>query len=914
MMRTIIPTLILLFLFAFPVHGRGNGSALADHAGENIALVEISGAIVTSREMEALIPAAAGEPFSPGKVRDGVLNLFRTGLYERVDVRVLPADDGVVLRYEVVPRRWLEDVEFIGNLALSDGELIRKVNFRKNEEITEERLVENAVRIKEYYGFRGYPETEIAFRVVAGRENRTRVIFEVKEGNALYISQIALTGDPGFSRMKLLAIIASAPGGKVDGEMVKSDLKKIRDNLRDRFYLDSQITYSLKPAHDFPDSVELTFDVNRGPVTALSVQLDDPDESMRVERRMKKVFLASDSTEKAKAALTDELTSKYRSQGYPFASLSWVEDRSDTSVRTLTLSVDRGLRTFIGGIEVEGVRFLPDDRLHSALGLDRGAPFVKTELDGGVRSLLREYRFEGFVAVQAEVKPLNFMVLNGHQEVLIRIVLEEGERVILKQLKVNGGPYGEEKAKGFAAVAEGKGYVPELVGRGREALLQRLGADGYLYAAVSVTEPVEAGEGTVEVTLNVEEGPRVKLGSVIITGNENVSPRIIRLALDLKRGKVITRDEILKAQKRIYELGVMGSVDVQLADPDVPQEYKDLLVTVKERPRYVVGFRLGYGSEDKLRASASLTYRNLGNMARKLTLIEKASDIERAATLRYSHPWFVSKPIDLTLSLSDVLEKRESYTQDSLSIAADFVREMSEITEARLGYSYESLKLRNVSPDAQLSTDDAGKITVAAVAGEIIYDDRDDFLDPWSGLLGDLLLEVAATGLGSEAEFAKLEIALHRYLPLGSGIVLAGLLRTGGVLAYRRSEDVIISKRFFLGGQNSVRGYRLDSLGPRDNDGNPVGGNYMLNANLEFRFGFYKTVRGVIFLDSGSVWLDKRSTIGEADFALRYAGGAGLRWSSPIGPLSLDYGYKLNPVVEDEHDRYRWHFSIGHAF
>ena len=139
-MHQLVWTLILITLFVTPAHGSGNEFELTDHAGENIVVVEVSGAEVSSWEMKALLPVAAGDSFSPGKVREGVLNLYRTGLYEHVDLRVQAVQGGVALRYEVVPRRWLEEVDFEGNLALSDGELIRRVNFRKNEEITEVRL------------------------------------------------------------------------------------------------------------------------------------------------------------------------------------------------------------------------------------------------------------------------------------------------------------------------------------------------------------------------------------------------------------------------------------------------------------------------------------------------------------------------------------------------------------------------------------------------------------------------------------------------------------------------------------------------------------------------------------------------------------------------------------------------------
>jgi outer membrane protein assembly complex protein YaeT len=477
---------------------------------------------------------------------------------------------------------------------------------------------------------------------------------------------------------------------------------------------------------------------------------------------------------------------------------------------------------------------------------------------------------------------------------------------------VVGNPFNEKRTGELLGIQAGDPYVPEFVNTSRDNLLQELGRMGYLYASVTVEEPVIHPDDTVSLVITVREGPRVRLGTVIVTGNESVDTRIIRIALDLDRGEILTRDKLLRAQERIYDLKVMSSVDVQLAEP-VPGVHKDLMVRVKERAKYVVGFRIGYGSEDKLRGEISVTNRNVKGMARSLALRGKVSDIERSNTLLYTHPWFQSLPIDMTLSLSDLVENRESYSRDSLSVAADFVRALSERTEARVGYFFEGLRLFDVSPDAQLSSDDEGRTDVAALVGEVLHDGRDDFLDPWSGFLGDIILEYAARFLGSKTEYYKTEIAMRRYVTLRDSLVLAGLVRLGLVSAYGESDEVIISKRFFLGGQNSVRGYQLDSLGPIEASGDPIGGNYMLNANLELRYPVYRTLRGVLFVDSGSVWLESGARPEDEEFKLRTAAGAGLRWSSPIGPLSLDYGYKLNPATEEE-ERSRIHFSIGHAF
>jgi len=908
---TILHAIVIFSLL--PAWALAEDPPLIQAAGRIVQDLEVEGVPISPAELRALVPFSSGSMLRPELIRESIVNFYRTGLYDRVEVLLKELPGGVAVKYSLYPKRWLEQIEFTGNLYLDDRELISKVDLRSSEEITEEKLIKNVERLVQYYEYRGFTQSRITYDIEPGDDNRTRVIFRILEGKRGIISDVSLRGDAGISRRKLLSIIATMPGSRLDGENLDSDLERVRDHLRENMYLTPEITYGIEPAEDFPGTVRLIFHISRGPYFRFQVQMSDEKESEKVLKRMRSAFLKATTPEKAKLSLRRDIRDQYLKAGYPFTTVD-LEDRMDKAgARVISLGIDRGLPATIADVQVDGTYFLSQERVNSALGLVPGEPFVKSVMEEGIENLRQEYRKEGFLSTELNRQPLNFIPREGFQEVSIHLMVQEGPRNIIRDLRVQGSPIPEERTGRLLAVKAGDPYVPEVISAGRDELLQELGSKGYLYASVTVEEPEINSDDSVDLVVTVREGPLVRLGAVIITGNDLVDARIIRVALALRRGDVLTREKILKAQERIYDLKVMSSVDVQLADPEVPGGNKDLMVRVKERPKYVLGVRFGFGSEDKLRGEASVTNRNLMGMARSLSLTGKASDIEKSTTLLYSHPWFQSLPLDMTLSLSDVVEKRESYSRDSLSAAVDFVRALSERTEMRLGYFFEGLRLFDVSADAQLSPDDEGKTDVAALDAEILHDARDDFLDPWSGLLGDIILEYAAQDLGSKTEYIKTEIAVHRYLNLVDSVVLAGLLRLGKVTALGKSEEVIISKRFFLGGQNSVRGYQLDSLGPRDGSGDPVGGNYMFNANMEVRYPLYRTLRGVVFLDSGSIWLEHAAQPEDEEFNLRAAAGGGVRWTSPIGPLSLDYGYKLNPAT-DEEDRSRIHLSIGHAF
>jgi outer membrane protein insertion porin family len=908
----IIPGILLLVLSLMvpAVANADDAIPMLEFSGRNVIAISRDGGRLADAEFDQLVPVPAGRPLVPAQVRSSVLNLYRTGLFEQVTVTATPVGESVLLHYGLVLRRWLDRVVFEGNLHLGDSELLRVVNLGLEQEVAEERLADNISRLMEHYRYRGFEQTEVGYRVKTGDDQRSVIVFSILEGPRVSISDIRLTGDAGFSRLRLLTRISSTMGEEYDGRQLDEDTEGLVEKLKGDGYYYPVVGYTSEADSTEPGYKVVTFDVDRGERFVFQVTGHAVEDTKRITRWMKDNYSSSRTEPEARQAVQDRIRKWYVARGYHFTSSSWEEARVESAVRQVTLVVDRGERAVISGVSVDGVERFDVDRLGDLLGLEPGRPFIRKEVDDALVRLEEAYREDGYLAANASLSPLKFLPAEEGQEVEIRISVEEGERTVVGELTIRGGPYDQAHSLELFDVTPGVPYVPRKIQAGRERLMLKLGGDGYLYSTVTIEEPRRDELGAVSLILDVDEGPQVRVGRIVISGNEEVDSRIIRLALDLETGELIDLEKVIEAQERVYRLGVMESVDITLADREVPAEVKDILVKVKERNRYVINLKVGYGNEDRLRAEISATNRNVAHMARTLTLGARSSEIEKQVSLTYGHPWFMSRPIDAALSLIDLEEKRESYSRDSVSILADFTREVSDSTTTRLAYSFEGLRLFDVSADAQLSPEDEGQIDVAAVVPEILFDSRDDFLDPSRGVLGDIRLELADSSLGSEAEFYKLELSGRKYLPVLGRNVLAALLRLGYVRSYGNSEEVIISKRFFLGGQNSVRGYALDSLGPRDADGDPIGGNYLVNANLELRYPIAGTFGGVLFVDSGSVWLRGA----DEKFKLRVASGLGLRWASPIGPLSLDYGVKANPSVEDEDDTFRWHFSIGHAF
>jgi len=193
-------------------------------------------------------------------------------------------------------------------------------------------------------------------------------------------------------------------------------------------------------------------------------------------------------------------------------------------------------------------------------------------------------------------------------------------------------------------------------------------------------------------------------------------------------------------------------------------------------------------------------------------------------------------------------------------------------------------------------------------------DTVDNQINPHKGEFFSLAGQVAPAFLGSGVQFGQGILEGRKYQPLGdTGLVLAGRVKGGLIEPMQNTHQIPIYQRLFGGGANSVRGYELYFLSPRNSKGDPIGGEALLEASLELRFPLpiYENLGGVVFMDAGNVFLK----IHHVDLGqLKYSPGLGLRYLSPIGPIGIDIAFPTNRIDYQRDSPYQFHFTVGYAF
>jgi outer membrane protein insertion porin family len=367
---------------------------------------------------------------------------------------------------------------------------------------------------------------------------------------------------------------------------------------------------------------------------------------------------------------------------------------------------------------------------------------------------------------------------------------------------------------------------------------------------------------------------------------------------------------LLSFQQSVYGTGLFKSVRLQrVKRPD--DGIVDLVVEVEEAMFFEVEFGGGYGTDTGARGLLGARERTLDGLGRSLSGQAMVSQKEQKYIGDFREPYILGNRWKWEGGLTGSYQKaeRRSFSLRKASVVASINQKFFERSSVSLQYELSRDEVFDVAPGALLSPEDQGRATIAAVRGLVALDFRDDPFNPKRGVFLSGAAELAALPLGSQVDYYKLSGQSGFYFPVfrKNTFVLSG--RFGAIRPYGQTQEVPIQKRFFLGGRTTVRGFREETLGPKAADGTPTGGDYMLNINTELRFPLRSGFLGALFVDAGSVWLHGVPLTG---FDLRKSAGAGLRYLTPVGPISLDYGWKLDRRPGETPSE--WHFTIGAVF
>jgi outer membrane protein assembly factor BamA len=942
--------------------------------GQRVVEVDLvaEGRPIDNPMIMGLVETHVGDPLSMANVRESITHIFGLGRYQDVQVEATSAPGGVALRYNLVPLHNVQRVEFQGapSLSLSEDVLRDAVSGRFGASPSPGRAQEIARFLEQLYHDRGFLTAVVVANATERHDpDRTLLQFNVTAGSRAIIGSVEVDGSPAEGRDAFLKRIHASPGTGYEPLQITDDLSKYVQQLRRKSRYLATGSYTARPSNDL-HTVDLAVSLLIGPTVTIAFE-GDP---IPKEKQSELVPIAREAS--VDEDLIEDAIQRIRTflnqQGHWKADATALRQEGDGTLRVV-FTVHRGAqyRVTERGIEVRGNRAIATEQFRSALvKLQANEIFVEANLSAAVSAIAGQYQRLGYA--QAKVSAGVDELTDGSPTPLARvqpvITIAEGPLTLVGDISFEGNTsIATDQLRAAVVSTRDAPYFEPRVVADREAVLLEYLNRGFASANVVVTPAPNAERTRADLRFRVIEGQQTFVDHILIIGNTRTDERVIKQELLLQEGKPLGLEDLIESQRRLGALGLFRRIRVE--ELSHGSAATDVLVTVEEAAATTFSYGggieatkaliqgAGGQAEERIefapRGFFDVGRRNLGGKNRSVDLFTRVSlrpsDPEPGTTnttpfgfLEYrvvgtfTQPRAIGGNADLSLTLAAEQGRRSSFNFARKGVNAEVARRLRPGVRAYGRYSFGTTR----TFDERLSLEDQARIDrlfpqvrLSGFSGGMSRDTRDDVLDPERGTFVSAEGTIAARALGGQVGFLKsyAQGLWFRRLPARKRIVFASRIALGLADGFPREvtstdlegqpvtvtvEDLPASERFFAGGDTTIRGFALDTVGAPNTispSGFPRGGNGLLLVNGELRVPVWGDVGAAMFIDGGNVF----DRVTEMDLSeLRGSVGFGVRYKSPIGPIRFDIGFKL-----DRHEiggtlegRRAFHFSIGQAF
>ncbi len=577
--------------------------------------------------------------------------------------------------------------------------------------------------------------------------------------------------------------------------------------------------------------------------------------------------------------------------------------------------VRAGVRWRVAHVRINGLAALPPDEAVAffrtdavLLNVAQANAFSRGQLNRSAGALLDELRRRGHAeaTVRAEVAGVD----RKTGEVSIAVEVAEGPRWEIYDVEINHADV-PGVVLPDATQWSGVDWTPTLEQEIREAVRLALYRGGYPDVGINVateTDEPENGVRLTDVIVTVVPGDRIAAGRPQFVGNEVTRESVLRRRVEVEPGEPLNPVALERARHRISRLGVFESVQLQYEPEDAP--VRDPVFVLEEGPRYETNLLFGYGSYEQFRGGVEFRQRNILGLAHQSRLLLTQSMKSSRGEYTYTVPELFGETIDGSAKLFGLQREELAFIRQEFGATFSARRRIDPLHgDAVVGYTFQALRNRR----NELSTvqTDERQLNVASLNVALTTDRRDNPLRPRRGYHAIAQAEFASPWLGGVAEYQRFEIAGAYHTPWGRGRWIHvgasyGVITTMGA---QDDTDLPVNKRFYPGGDNSIRGYQAGEAAPRGPDGRFMGAKTYALLNIELEQALTRAWSAVAFADA----LNSSASLRAYRAGERlYSVGLGLRYQTIVGPIRLEYGRNVNPRPGDPSGT--WHLSLGFPF
>jgi outer membrane protein insertion porin family len=618
----------------------------------------------------------------------------------------------------------------------------------------------------------------------------------------------------------------------------------------------------------------------------------------------------------------------YEEEGYYQARIDGQEERISPQEVAITFNVVEGDKFDVGEIRIVGNKYLKEKDIKSKLQTSElylfffGGTLKREELRRDLDRIRAYYLDNGFLDIAVEDPEIQLDAPRKKLRIVIRV--EEGPQYRIGELSIKGNTlFAEEQIRAWIKSRPGGIFSREGLQGDVVAITDRYSDRGYLFADVAPVTDVLRAETTVNVSLEITEGRQAFIHRVEITGNIRTRDKVIRRELRLVEGDVFSSSRLQQSRTNLESLGFFEEVKVDTKRASAADQV-DVTVDVKEKPTGAFSIGGGYSSVDGPIGVASISQNNFLGLGKKVFVAGQYGKNANRFDVVYTDPHFRDsdfltefKAFGNQLRFVDT----EGFNQSNLGTSVSASHYLFERMSGTLGYSLVETVIKDVNTQTapaiivQQAEENGGASTTSAVTLTLNRNTLDSLTQPTRGLYATASATYAGGFLGFDNNFTKFGVQLSQYWPLWWIFVLhlRGNLIYGD--SFGSTPNLPVQERIFLGGIDTIRGFRNFTISPTDpKTGGLTGGNKAGYLNNEILFPLYEPLRmrGLVFFDVGNTYAENDSFDAIFTRRAKRAAGVGIRFVSPLGAIRVEYGFNLLP--EQNEKRAVLGFTAGTTF
>jgi len=622
-----------------------------------------------------------------------------------------------------------------------------------------------------------------------------------------------------------------------------------------------------------------------------------------------------------------ELKRQYLTRGKYAAAITTTVTPLERNRVGINFTVEEGVAARIKQINVVGAKAFQEKELLGLMELTtpgfltwytKNDQYSRQKLSADLEKMKSFYMNRGYLEFNVESTQVS--ISPDKQDVFITLNVIEGERYQVSSVKLAGDfTIPEDEIRKLVTIKPGDVFSRDHLNESTKAVGERLGREGYAFANVNAAPEIDKEKRQVAFTIFVDPGKRVYVRRINVSGNTKTRDEVVRREMRQMEGAWYDSERVTASKLRLDRLGFFSEVAVET--PAVPgtSDQVDVDMKVTEKPTGNLMLGMGLSSTEGVVLSGSIAQNNFMGSGNNVAIQVNTGKINRTYSFSYTNPYFtkdgVSQGFDLYHRNIDSSSTAVSpYKSSSLGGGLRFGFPISEKESLSFGIGLDTttITIMDASPLRYKEfVNEFGETNMTIPASmNWISDGKDSYLFPTTGVFQKAGLEVAIPG--GDLTFYRASYQLQYYYPISKVFVLMLNGDVGYAGGYGDTTSLPFYKNFYVGGVNTVRGYKAGSLGPKDINGDSLGGSRRFVGNAELLFGLpgmEKSMRMGIFFDAGQVY-GQGQNMSISD--LRYSTGVSMSWISPIGPLKFSFARALNAQESDKPESFQ--FQLGTTF